>query len=343
MARTPGTTFKGTLEAPQPASVKAATFFSILSTAVEGYQPDGFQVPAWELVDRVNGLFGPNDLVFCSRGDRRLGAGKGDTLLYFRLHEVTRGVQFEAYRDWSNRNKRGAGQVVIPPVVFPDAAEVRYWAKINETEIAVYFACAEFAVLCALGVAVRSHVAQTARGVFFSTTPIRGSSTMNVIRVDRDCFSSAVPNGRLQIGQQVTIWNPTPLGHPLRSLDYDAEETVLDDLTPVTATITCERDHAPGALIGLDPVPLYQVSSSENIATLSEEPLHAVSGSPCRVIRNNGKVGGSLQHLSVWTLNGHPISEGGLITNEHQTEKWWAFPRFFGSSQQVLAMGPGAY
>lgn len=368
MARSTGTFFTGTITGTN----NVEDLVSALETRIKAFQSNGGD--AWEEWDVVTATAGSRDIVYRSLGDRTLVSGAGDAALFVRLTQVnTTTIRFRTYQDWSDSSSTGsyeAGSTSFNNggwTTLSATQDIEYWGVSNEYEFSIVMIQGGAYKFASFGSPKRTHIPTAANGIAFTSNSETAGSSV-VIEVDRDITSN------ITVGQKIWVYNVTPTATSLRSPTVNVG--IVDAKAAGSITIdTLSNNIEAGAIIGLDPCPIYLVTGTTTITTfylsnhangtyegattntaesepLIENILESVNDpSPNGLYigsefilddtdATHGGVRGTPEFLSVWTL-GTQADQDRMLPNFDTAEARKVFPSIT-SGSLGLAIGPGA-
>jgi hypothetical protein len=346
-------------------------FYAALRTQIGTYQSNSTN--AWEEYEVLNSTPGTRDIVFRSLGDRTLVSGAGDAGLFVRLTEVTTlTIDIKVYQDWSTLDSAGAREAsnttYLRWTLPSNTADLDYWGAQNEYEFALIARQSSTFRVLHFGSPQRTHVPSDGRGVGFTTGAATAGSSV-VLSVDRN-FSSS-----LTVGQKIWIYNQTAAGNTLESSTVEIVE--VEAVSTSTVTIdTLAANKATGAIIGLDPCPMFGFfylstigsyympnlsDGSDGTATTAglawmsaliteanHDPgnsglYHGLQGIMVNPATGKGDPRGISELLTIWP-EGTQVDEDRMLTDYAGSASgaWKVFPSISGVAGWATAVGPGA-
>ena len=217
-------------------------WYDDLRAAILAYTVDG-ETP-WSVVSTI----ATRDEVFYSGGDP---AGS-DIACWIRLTRAGDDINAIVYQDWSTDSETGTSGTVSKRLSRGDntaGGTVTWYIVVNAYEISFITKQDLLEYAASVGTVIRT---ASGAGLVGRTTGAVNSGSGVVVPVDRDL--------KLEVGQQVWIYNLTPVGDALRSGTIDI--TTVDAITASDVTLnTLTTNFASGAIIGLHPSPNFALAS----------------------------------------------------------------------------------
>jgi hypothetical protein len=366
MARSTGQFFYGSL--PTAVSGQSAAIFNTLTSEFTAFLSGG--VAAWTQNNVTS-----TDRVFISKGDRTLVSGAGDAHLVVQMTLSTNTLAFRTYQDWSTLSSTGTRVSVNSSTIsttLSDTDAVSWWGVRNEYEITFVLLQGGPHRCFSFGSPMRSHIPAAASGIALTTASASTGSSIT-LSLDRDL------TGSIQVGQTIWVYDVTPVATALRT---DVTEVcTVTSVGPSTVTVqTLANNHQTGAIVGLDPSPMYlgQCSSTSGFqtvyttnrlngaygsATTNTAGLHPVLNATPIVEGDNdpaptnyyvggysalydtvvsvGGYRGRPEHISWWPV-GTQQNGDRMIPNFNSAAAIKIFPTALAQSSFGLGIGPGA-
>jgi hypothetical protein len=258
MARGTPTYFSGTITGTN----NVQDLYSQFETRIKAYQSNS--TDAWAEWDVISATAGSRDKVYRTLGDRTLASGAGDAVGIIRLQEGANYIDFSAFQDFSN--SAGSGTNEAGSTSFSTGR----WASLSATQDIDYFGISneyEFTMISvqggsyrwvSFGIPRRTHIMSSRNGVAFTSNAETAGSSV-VIEVDRDITAN------IEVGQQIWAYNITPTATALRSGAINIGNVTAKASGSITID-TLANNLDAGAIIGLDPSPMYIGTGTTAIA-----------------------------------------------------------------------------
>lgn len=257
MARSAPTFNSGTISG----SNNVETLQTTLETEIKAFQSNSGD--AWEEYEVVTATAGSRDVVFRSLGDRTLVSGAGDAGLFARVDQsAATTIRFRGYQDWSTNDTAGVRETTSTQV---------QWASLSTTEDIDWFRCSneyqcsivivqgsdEYYV--SFGSPRRDEIPAAVDGIAFASNAETTTGSNVVVELDRDISSN------IRVGQQVWIYNQTATGNAIEAEAVQILEVAAIASGSITLNLTAST--AAGAIVGLDPSPMYMWGSTNSVVT----------------------------------------------------------------------------
>jgi hypothetical protein len=328
MARGTPTYFSGTITGTN----NVEDLVTQLETRIKAYQSNA--TDAWEEWDVVTATAGSRDIVYRSIGDRTLTGG-GDASLFLRLTQTAATtIRIRGYQDWSTvsstgHNEAGSTATTNGSWTALDATtDIDYFGVSNEYEFA--FVMIQGGVIRGMffGSPKRTHIPPAGDGIAYTSNAETAGASV-VIEVDRDITAN------ITVGQKIWVYNRTPTATALRADNINIG--TVDAKAAGSITIdTLDNNIEAGAIIGLDPSPMYVTTCLLALGSLYF--THHAGGTYEGIASNVGQIEPMVELLTEATLDPHnatglyhgseailddddPVNGGSRGTPELMT--WW--------------------
>lgn len=342
MSRYDGTIIMGSVPYAGGASNSVHDFLAFLMSTLGSLQSAGN--PAWVITQTSAS---PITYTAVSRGDLNLGGGNGDADI--RLTFTMSGANTCLITAHQNGASSGAASMSLNSI-----QNIGYTIRYNEYECSLVTIVGAAHRFTSFGSPVRAHIPASAAGVCFTTGAVSAGVGV-VVPVDRDCTQT------IRVGQFVWVFAST--GDVL-------EVATVTAVTSSTITLTLTGAHPAGAIVGLDPSPVYALSAATGAPPTAVFPnningVAAITNGGCDPRRTavveaesdpsptgyyvglqatlfvpNG-FRGIVQHAVFWPIGTQ--NDGDLMRDNYDdAQRYHVYPSYNITGGFCVSIGPGA-